>query len=157
MDILDQLAAKIHELQRRIEALETLETIGGTGVWIDWTPTITQSGAVTCTVTEAKYIVIGKVCMVQIKLGVTSAGTGGNAIVIGGQPAAMRPALARQTIGTAAILDTGTASYWAFVFCDTVTTWSFIDPGTRGNVGINPNFALANTDGISLTATYRVA
>src|SRR5512138_2983596 len=77
------------------------------GDWAAWTPTVTQSGAVTVTVTYARYCLVGKVCHVQARLAVTGSGTETNAIVIGGQPAAIQPRYSGASVyvlGTAYVL-----------------------------------------------------
>lgn len=53
------------------------------GAWSSYTPTLTQSGAVTKTVTYAKYAQIGKTVICNVSLAITGAGTGGNDITIG--------------------------------------------------------------------------
>lgn len=63
------------------ETRDSLKAIGD--AWTSYTPTLTQSGAVTKTVTYAKYVLAGKWVTVQIKLAVTGSGTASNAIVIG--------------------------------------------------------------------------
>ncbi len=126
--------------------------------YTDWTPTVDQGGAVNVTVDEAKYALIGKICHVQAKLTVTGAGTGGNSIIIGGQPAAIQPALTSGApAGTGIVVDTGTASYPGILSIVGATTWYIIDAGTRNYVGLNPNIALGNTDVILFSAVYRVA
>lgn len=51
--------------------------------WESYTPTLTQSGAVTKTVTYAKYVRVGRTVFGQVSLTVTGTGTGGNAVLVG--------------------------------------------------------------------------
>ena len=64
--------------------INTLQAALGISAWVDWTPTVTQSGSVTVTVTRAKYKLINKVCHLNVLLAITGAGTANNAIVIAG-------------------------------------------------------------------------
>jgi hypothetical protein len=52
------------------------------GAWTAWTPTLTQSGAVTKTVTSGAYIRIGRLIVGYCFLTVTGTGTSSNGIVI---------------------------------------------------------------------------
>ena len=67
-------------LLRRIEELEKLiqrqPEIGG--VWQDWTPTFSASGSMTISnlsITEAKYMLIGKTCFFYLRAQFTIGGT----------------------------------------------------------------------------------
>lgn len=124
--------------------------------WTDWTPTVTQSGAVTVTVNEAKYAVIGKVLHLYAKLTVTGPGTGANAIVIGGLPIALAYGGVDTAIGTGVVVDTGTANYTGALVAASVTTLKIVSH-SNGYIGVYPDFALAATDVITLSGTYRVA
>jgi hypothetical protein len=52
------------------------------GTLTAWTPTVTQSGSVTVTVTEGTYQRIGRRITATAQLTVTGSGTGGNGIVV---------------------------------------------------------------------------
>lgn len=127
--------------------------------WTDWTPTVTQSGAVTVTVTEAKYSIIGDVCHIYAKLAVTGTGTANNAIVIGGQPAAAQPAVTGITPGTGTVSDSGIGTYPGLLQLVGATDFRLLDTtgAAYDYIGISPNFALANGDTIEFSATYRVS
>lgn len=128
-------------------------------VWTDWTPTVTQSGAVTVTVTQAKYTKIGTLVVLDVSLAVTGSGTIANDIVIGGLPAACAPATTsnQKTVGSGLITDTGTAFYPASVVAVSSSTFKLVADSQNGYVGSNPSFALANGDFISFVATYAAA
>jgi hypothetical protein len=130
----------------------------GTG-WLDWTPTVTQSGSVSCTITEAKYCIIGKVCHIYADIAITGAGTGANAVIIGGLPAACIPASPIWTgIGTGRVYDTSTStSYVGMLVSANPVTSLLISIDGAGSFGANPNVALANGDDIRITAMYRVS
>lgn len=123
----------------------------------NWTPTVTQSGAVAVTVTTARYSISGDICHVQVLLAITGSGTSGNAIIIGGQPAAIQPANTGGIVmGSVRILDTGTAFYVGSVVAVGATDFRFYTDGTANYVGISPAFGLANGDSISFQASYEI-
>jgi hypothetical protein len=129
------------------------------GGWNTWTPTVTQSGAVAVTVNRARYKVVNDICHTEVQLTCTAAGTGNNAIVIGGQPAAIQPAWTGYwaVLGHVMVHDAGTAYYVGVVLAVAATTWHFMrDAATLGYIGQDPNFALAIGDVISINATYEV-
>lgn len=130
--------------------------------WTDWTPTVSQSGSsVSCTVTEAKYAIIDKVCHIYADIAVTGDGSasGDAAIVIGGIPSAAQPAHydSHFAVGSGLVLDAGTASIGAQLIAVTASTFKFLGYNVGNYVGLVPNFALANGDQITLTGTYRIA
>lgn len=125
--------------------------------WINWTPTVTQSGSVTVTVTLAQYMIIGDTVLVAVRLTVTGSGTIGNVIVIAGQPVAMQPASAGTyyCIGNGMIADSGTAFYNCAVIALTATDWRFMGYSVTNYMGATPSFALASNDQITFTAIYK--
>lgn len=125
--------------------------------WTSWTPTVTQSGSVTATITQAIYQLDGEVCTINVRIAITGAGTTNNAIVIGGQPAAIQASANQTIIGMMQILDAGTAHYVGSLYVNGATDWRSIRDGGTTFVGADPNFALANGDFIFIWGTYRVA
>lgn len=128
--------------------------------WTSWTPTVTQSVGVTVTVSYAKYMIIGNVAIVLVRLTCTTAGTTNNNIVIGGQPAIIQPVDtgANAVIGSGMILDIGAGHYQGSLIAVGATDFRFRrDDATNSYVGQSPNFALANTDQIGFQAAYEVA
>ena len=123
-----------------------------------WTPTVTQSVAVAVTVDFAFYTRIGQLAHVEFSLTVTGAGTGGNAIVIAGQPAAIQPinTTGIAPIGAFIILDNGTAYYVGSVYAVGATNWQMFIHNSVNSVGAVPSFALAAGDIISLSANYHI-
>lgn len=143
------------ESVRRIAALEAeverLRTVGETPRWVDWTPTVTQSGSVSVTVSYAKYVAIGETIHLRVLLTVTGSGSAGNAIEVSA-PSGMEPAYGGGIIGAGLINDSGTAQYLG------VIVWNGsvmrVRSDAAGYIGVNPSFALASSDTISLVATY---
>jgi hypothetical protein len=128
--------------------------------WSDWTPTVTQSGAVAATVNYAKYMVVGDITFFCLRLTMTAAGTGNNPIVIGGQPTDLQSVSpgTDDIVGQGIVLDSGTQHYNVLAFANSATGWRMYRDGTAfATVGQNPNFALASGDRISLTGFVRTA
>lgn len=152
----DVLAAHVNDLQ---DAVVAVETALATDSWVDWTPTVTQTGSVALTITYAKYKIVNKICHVMANLVMTGSGTGGTVISVGGQPAAIQGFYAGSLvpIGTGIILDNGTAYYQGALVVPGAADWRMIAHGLGDYIGAAPSFALANTDIVSLVATYRVA
>lgn len=127
--------------------------------WQTWTPTVTQSGAVTVTVTYAKYIALAQTVILRAYLSVTGAGTAGNAIVIGGLPSPLAPAHTGtiSVIGTGQIQDTGTAQYVGSLVAVGAADLRIMTDGNSTYAGVTPSFALASGDIISFMASYERA
>lgn len=125
--------------------------------WRSWTPTVTQSGSVTVTITYARYIVLARLVVVQARLAVTGTGTAANAIIIGGVPSVIEPAnsgAATYVIGAGLVRNTGTAFNGGVLAAVGVSDWRFIQAGNNNFVGIAPSFALASGDEIGFEASY---
>lgn len=153
----DVLAAHINDPQ---DAIVAIETALGVAAWNDWTPTITQSGAVSISISYAKYKIINKMAIIIAQINMTGAGTGGNDIVIGNIPAAIQSLHAGGTItmsGFATVLDSGTTIYVGSLIGASASTFKIIINQNAGYLGSIPNLALASGDSISLIATHRVA
>lgn len=151
--MLDDLQKQLTSLQKQIDNLVKPE-IPAVAVWTDWTPTLTQSGTVTATVTFARYkLSDANEVKLEVRLAVTGTGTGANAITISNLPYQIRNS-SNSAKGTARITDTGTATYAAIVTALSATQIQFTEANTGQAVGVNPNFALANTDVISFECTY---
>jgi hypothetical protein len=134
--------------------LANVAAVLGLGVTLtDWTPSLTQSGAVSKTVTYAKYCTIGPLMFICAQLDITGAGTGNNNILIGNLPA--QPA-AVGVYGTAWVNNNGTAFYQGAAYYTTGAggVFYFFAHLETSGMGIDPNFALANTDEISFYALY---
>lgn len=116
----------------------------------DWTPSVTQSGAVTATVTYAKYVLIGNLCYATCNLAITGSGTGNNDIIVGNLP---KTPAANGCYGTGWVNDNGTAWYHgAALYLGSGI--QFRAHNTGDDIGRAPNFALANSDAIMMTVVY---
>ena len=128
------------------------------GVWENWTPIVEQPTAVTATIVEAKYCLVGQICHIYASLLVTGAGTGNNPIIVAGLPVDAQIGCVQELcIGSAEIKDAGNLYYHAAVMVHAAEAVKFLDSGQADYVGVAPNYALANNDVISFSATYRIA
>jgi hypothetical protein len=127
--------------------------------WVDWTPTITQSGGVAVTVNNARYQILGDTVTVVMTVTCTAAGTGNNPIVIGGIPSAIAPAFTGNAaaIGIGSVRDVGTGIYVGVVWAIGDADWRIIANGNLQVIGQAPNFALASGDQIGIQVTYERA
>lgn len=148
-----ELAREFRQIKDRLDLLERGR--GEVGRWQDWTPTVTQSVSVTFTNTFARYIVIQKLVFFRARLGVTSAGTTGNAVIIGGLPFSF--ASVSGHVGTIRILDSGTGNYVGILAVNTATSVVGVADGLANVIGITPNFALASGDTITVEGAYEGA
>ncbi len=123
---------------------------------VDWTPTVTQSGAVSCTVTYAQYQVVGGFALVNARVAITGAGTGNNPVVVGGQPAVIQPSNAGEDriLGSFVLIDAGTSAYSGVVLGEAADGWRLRVHNSGTPVGQTPNFALANGDSLAITCCY---
>jgi hypothetical protein len=153
----DELFRRLTQLERRLQELERSKP--EVGRWVDWTPTVTQSGSVTFTITFCRYIVQDNVVNIRGRLAITSAGTGNNNIVIGAGPAAIAPANAQNIMGGIRVTDTGTADYVGALLWNSSTqlVGQVHSTGATTFIGVNPNFALASGDIIGFFAVYERA
>ena len=151
--MIEELVRQVNSLQKQIDDLVKPEV----GRWVSWTPTITQSVAVTVRVVYARYNIVNNIVSVYVALETTSAGTITNAIVIGGQPTSIYPAynLGQGIIGSAVIHDAGTTVYTAALAAKSSTDWRMFVTSNGNYAGITPNFALANGDYISFYGVYK--
>lgn len=78
----------------------------GPGAWTAYTPTLTQSGSVSKTVTYARYMKIGRAVFVQVFLTLTGSGTAANGVTISLPFTAVNGGANPQECGTGFIFDT---------------------------------------------------
>ncbi len=124
-----------------------------------YTPTLTQSGTVTKTVTYAHYWQIGKLVLFWVKLAVTGAGSAGTTIAIG-LPVATSAGPPDVIIGNCAWQDTSTGTQYPGVVIPvstTVVNLFRVDASYTDGMGVDPNLALASTDVLNTTGMYEAA
>ena len=134
----------------------------GSTAWTAFTPTCFQGASnPTLTVDYARYCVLGKVAFVEFSVQFTSAGSAGNTIDMSGWPSAINiknpGSLGRKMVGTGWYLDAGTAEYPGIVHGASGSALRLVALSTSGQVGNNPNLAVANTDTLSMSACWEIA
>lgn len=147
-----ELIRRITNLEEELDKLVKPEV----GRWVAWTPTVTQGVSVTATVSYARCILSNNTVTLTTLLTATSAGTAGTAIVVSGLPYSIANTSAFSAIGSGVIVDAGVAVYAGIAVAAGANDIRVIYPGSN-YIGVIPNFALANTDVISIAATYEVA
>lgn len=129
------------------------------GAWQSWTPSVTQSGSVTVTVTRARYTRLGRLITFMADLAVTGSGTSANSIVITAPVAAAYASF--QVVGVGNLFDTSAGSDYAGVvrfFNSTTNLTIFNSSAPTGNLGTTGFTAgLANGDSIRISGTYEAA
>ena len=124
--------------------------------WITFVPVVTQSGVVAHTANIARYLVRSTKVNIELKMTITGAGTAANGIIISGVVAAIRPTGSTgksRVVGTGIIWD-GAVPYVGSVIYMGADDFRLFTDGRASEVGITPNFALANNDEIGMNITY---
>lgn len=129
------------------------------GALTAWTPTVTQSGAVTVTNTSSSYQRIGRQVTCRFFVTVTGAGTGANAVIVAGLP--FTGLNTGDVVGVCSLLDSGSNRHQAHIRMESTTTLSLL---ASASTALDPRLgvtsftaALAAGDTISGTFTYQVA
>lgn len=126
--------------------------------WSTYTPTLTQSGAVTKTVTFAHYARLGRIIIGNVLLTCTGAGTGGATVLIGLPVATHASASGNTPVGAGHIQDVGVGFYSGTAITQTSTTVGLVANNTTNLLGANSfTAALASGDIVSVQFTYEAA
>jgi hypothetical protein len=129
------------------------------GAWTTWTPAITQSGAVSSTVTAAVYGRWGRMIVGHFRLSVTGTGTAANAVTVSLPVTSARSGV---NVGSGNVYDTSVGSnYTGHVSLNSTTTFQFEPQG----LGVTPSVlgvggftaALAAGDVVAGFFTYEAA
>jgi hypothetical protein len=126
---------------------------------VGFTPTLTQGGAVSHTVLDARYRIYGKLCHAMVRLRATGAGTAATLIEIGSWPAVIQPRAAASTIPVGTVHINRVAGVWVFgsaIFPTTSAVRGVIQNGANW-IGADPSFALANGDTVAVNLIYEIA
>lgn len=128
------------------------------GAWTSWTPTLTQSGAVTKTVTYARYTRIGRTIMFALDLSATGAGVAANAVTV---TLPVTAAASAVQLGTGVIYDVSAGILYSGTVALASTAAAQIWPaadGAASALGVRAfTAALAAGDLIRMTGTYESA
>lgn len=111
-----------------------------------WTPTVTQSGTVTCTVNTATYFEFGSLVVAWFMLTVTGSGTVGNNVSVS-LPVTSATSTS-QPVGPGYVDDaSGPLKYaGSWVLGSTTTVLLDVHAGATGTFGTSPAIALAASD-----------
>jgi hypothetical protein len=132
--------------------------MGEGGAWTSYTPTLTQSAAVTKTVTRGVYARYGRTIHFIVSLAVTGSGTSSNMVTVS---LPVTAAAAGFFVGVGQLYDaTGPTVYRGFAYLQSTTTVA-IDPSNStaaGLLGANVfTAALASGDAVLVSGTYEAA
>lgn len=129
--------------------------------WTTFTPTVTQSGSVTLSTAAGRYWRLGRTVLGSIYCVVSGAGTGNNAILVGGLPVASRTLPGSfLAVGSFSLRNADIpATYSGTAAMATTTSFEmWWGDGVPANVvGREPNFALASGDIIGIHFQYEAA
>lgn len=146
--MIEDLVRQLNRLQLQVDNLVKPEVPAMTA----WTATVTQSVAITITSQTSYYAILGPLAFVQATIVCGSAGTAGNAIIIGGWPAALVPL--SQPVGVFRVNDAGTTNYVGAVIHVGANDWRLLVNDSNVSLGISV-YTIANTDTIQLNCLYR--
>lgn len=131
----------------------------GVAAWTSFTPSLTQSGAVTKTVTTARYQRVGRLIIAEVYLTCTGSGTAANPVIVGLPVTASGPI--DTLVGVGRVYDSSaTARYEASVGLRSTTTVHFFPTSTTvadvlGNTAFTA--ALASGDQVHYKIAYEAA
>lgn len=127
------------------------------GTWSSYTPTVAQNGNRTITVNYAQYCQINKLCVVNLDVTVTNAGTTANLVTIS-LPINTPTTNPTRSVGSGFLYDASATDIILvnvrYNSTSTVRLVTETSTSDTSGVGVNPAFALANGDVISLTMIY---
>ncbi len=130
---------------------------GAGGGWTSYTPTLTQSSAVTKTVTYAKYEKIGRLVICQVLLNVTGTGAANNSVTIS---LPFTAASSNIDTGSGHIFDSSAGTNNpGIAFTSSTTTVALVDAtaatgATLGVTGAVFSAALASGDAVLFNIMY---
>ena len=133
--------------------------MGEGGAWTSWTPTVTQTGAVTVTNTRSRFARYGRTIHFTTSLTVTGSGTAGAAITVS---LPVTAAASLETIGQGFIFDSTANSNFPGMAFSLTTTTMVLRPTSISNVSGNLGTfdftaGLAVSDVIVVSGTYEAA
>jgi hypothetical protein len=127
----------------------------GVDAWQSFTPSVTQSNAVSVTVNQAMYMKIGRLVVANYYLTCTGTGTAGQRVIIGLPVASATAGLA--ACGSGMIFDASATAFWSgTAIVDTATTFRFSGYNVGNYLGTAGfTAALASGDIISAFVSYQ--
>ena len=126
--------------------------------WQQWTPVVEQDGDVSQSLLDARYCLVGKLCVAYGRINVTGNGAADNAIIIKGLPFPMYQAGWLYPLGVFRFYDASESHArigMAGRHSGTDVLGCMMD--SAGWLGAAPSVALANGDNVSFEVTYQIA
>jgi hypothetical protein len=132
------------------------------GAWTSWTPTVTQSGSVTVTVSAAAYSRLGRLIIGSCILSVTGSGTGANDVILSLPVAAAGGLVVNGVIGGGFIYDvSATSKYRGLVVVGASASQArMLGMGSSADAYLGSNTftaGLASGDTVSMSFQYEAA
>lgn len=125
------------------------------GQWTDYTPTLSQNGTVTHTITYCRYRRYGRTVIYQGYIVATAAGTAGQVISVSLPVTAAIASF--HPVGTFYFYDASPGTNYAGVSLNRSTTSLGFLVDREGEVGNSPSLALASGDQIKWEVTYEAS
>jgi hypothetical protein len=122
--------------------------------WSSYTPTVTQSGAVTMIVNYSKYRWYGGTAEVIVHMTANGSGSSGSAILVS---LPVDSAVAALSVGVGLVSDADSGLHYpAQMITNTATQVAFhrMDSATAGIIGVDPAIGLASSDILRFTIRY---
>jgi hypothetical protein len=135
----------------------TADDLNAIGVWEDYTPTLTQSTSRSITVNYAKYVLINKMCFVNVDLTCTTTGSAGSAVKIS-YPFPPDTGGFVFGNGSGTFYDSSATDVYLLnveAFQDAIYFRS--ETSTNSNFGATPSLAVGDNDVLSFSVVYKVA
>jgi hypothetical protein len=134
----------------------TADDLNAIGVWESYTPVLDQNGTRSATINYAEYVVINKMCIVNVDLTCTTTGSANNIIQVS-LPVASVSGIAGSGSGT--FFDSSATDVYllAAVVSSSVGVVFQAETSTGNNFGATPNVTLGNNDVLSFSIVYQVA
>ena len=131
----------------------TAADLNAIGVWDTYTPVLKQSGTRSATVNYARYCVINKLCILNVDLTCTTAGSAGNKITV-----TMPFGAGSIVSGSGVFYDASLTDVRLLAVAEQTGEFEFfVEESTGfGGFGSDPSLALAANDIISFSVMYEI-
>lgn len=125
-----------------------------------WTPTLTQTVAVTVTNNDSKYLKVGRLVIAYFNLTATTSGTAGGTVTLGfgsGGTAAPTARATTSITGSYRFLDAGATNYVGTVIGNTTTAVIFYKDADGNPLGPTGSVQVTNNDVLQGFIVYESA
>jgi len=125
------------------------------GAWLSWSPTFKQSNTPAQTVTDARYMRLGRTVIASAFVTFSGDGTASNAITCT-YPVTPRTPTNAPVVGTFTYFDSGSTNHQGSIIYSTASTVKFIYDGFGNDMG-SGDFAITSGDSMRVFFTYETA